>query len=1366
MSIITSRSISSLLRDSALPIDLFLKLGIRMAEIIHDAHVRNGMIADLQLADFSVQPDSVVEWAPSAAGNPAYGAPEQLGLGRRPDERSDLYAFGAMLYEMLTGRLPVEPEEDQTWEEAHLIHPPRPFPPALLEAAGPICRIVERALEKSPKARYQTAYGMLMDLRQCREKPGLSEDELFKFDGRSRLAGPKRVLGRQEELAELNRLFLAARKEPQVVAVTGACGIGKSRLMREWKRQLLREGHLAALVSALDTGERRGLLEQAEEQWLRQGLCLCLQDEPIMRTSATEAESQQIRVLIVDDVEQAAPSVIGEAYGWLGRMENGGLLALLRSDGEVGGNIGYEAAGSATVPAAALPLKPLDYEHVLEWLSGALHERSPRVRVLAGALQQWSGGVPREIETHLERWHAEGSLSYHFERHRWEWTEELIAEAPVSEGYMQSMDDLLERLPGERVEMLTAAALIGPRFSRCVLNELLDRDEEELRTWMDKAQESGIVSLEEGSGDGYLFLSAYVQSKLYQRIPEEERSVRHCRVGDAYDRLEGEEARETARRHLNLGADRLSADRRRALAERNYAAGMLAMEKGNLTQATEDFEQALGLARQEGEEPDELACRIGYRLYNLLHYRGATERAAEGFVWIRKHAGKLSIEDRLNACLCQQDLFAVNEPEIALRLSRETMAAFGWLLPERVSPLKALAEAVRATLAARGIDSRDDQIPENENFEYVAQGKILLGLIYPLSVADPALLLYVFSRFVRHGLTKGRNDYFLNVLDCFEFLLQRGLPGIYRLWPKHLRTVWSSGLRVHPTQQPRLLFMKGMIEQLERPEETASMMERVLRQTKEQHQVTFFNLTAITSLISAWGTARQLEETVGYLEQEAGPLLDATSMRMIRLVKRYLRSCEEDGAWEFYTRPDNPEAEGEQPDNYDFILRAEQAYLHGRYPETLLFAEQAKSMELKIDWVRNRRVLLFETLAQAALFAEGTAAQRRAWAGAIRRRIKKMEAWQGPFGRDSSAYWLIRAEWARVNRHNRDALQAYERAAACAKHEFPSVFRPLCMEKMALYYREKGMTAGSLIALLEAMSAYSAYGYAAKRNRLEREHPDVEASIRSLPSLRAGSAAEEPRHPRRRPDGQAESGHRPFEPPAAFKVMRPEELLAVACRKAGADRGMIVAAADGMEPRPLAYYGAREREGAGLAQGVLRAAVGKKPPVVLEDAEESEFAADPHIAAGRAKSIICLPIGLPRMPSPAVMYLENTRIAEVFTDKTAADIEALVKNFAYLTLFEEPSEAIWGVWSVEKDAVARNAGNPGTTGAPEPPLSDRETEVLRAIAAGYSNKEIAALLAITEATVKTHTHHLYGKLGVKRRGQAIAKARDLNLAGP
>jgi len=54
-------------------------------------------------------------------------------------------------------------------------------------------------------------------------------------------------------------------------------------------------------------------------------------------------------------------------------------------------------------------------------------------------------------------------------------------------------------------------------------------------------------------------------------------------------------------------------------------------------------------------------------------------------------------------------------------------------------------------------------------------------------------------------------------------------------------------------------------------------------------------------------------------------------------------------------------------------------------------------------------------------------------------------------------------------------------------------------------------------------------------------------------------------------------------------------------------------------------------------------------------------------------------------------------------------------------------------------------------------------EVLRLIAAGRSNEEVAAELFIAVSTVKTHLINIYGKLEVKRRTQAIAKARQLKL---
>lgn len=73
---------------------------------------------------------------------------------------------------------------------------------------------------------------------------------------------------------------------------------------------------------------------------------------------------------------------------------------------------------------------------------------------------------------------------------------------------------------------------------------------------------------------------------------------------------------------------------------------------------------------------------------------------------------------------------------------------------------------------------------------------------------------------------------------------------------------------------------------------------------------------------------------------------------------------------------------------------------------------------------------------------------------------------------------------------------------------------------------------------------------------------------------------------------------------------------------------------------------------------------------------------------------------------------------------------------------------------------------PATAADPDSGLTARELEVLRAIAAGHTNSEIAAALVISELTVKSHIGRIFTKLGLRDRAAAIVYAYDHGLAAP
>ena len=114
---------------------------------------------------------------------------------------------------------------------------------------------------------------------------------------------------------------------------------------------------------------------------------------------------------------------------------------------------------------------------------------------------------------------------------------------------------------------------------------------------------------------------------------------------------------------------------------------------------------------------------------------------------------------------------------------------------------------------------------------------------------------------------------------------------------------------------------------------------------------------------------------------------------------------------------------------------------------------------------------------------------------------------------------------------------------------------------------------------------------------------------------------------------------------------------------------------------------------------------------------------------------------------------------------TPSSLTKLLLNVAPLrTVF------VWGPPGIGKSALieqfARVAA-PAGDGLPEAvaTLTARELEVLRLIARGMSNAEIAAELVLGEETVKTHVGRVLGKLGLRDRVQAVVLAYETGLAG-
>ena len=358
------------LEQGPLPLPEAVGIARQIARGLAAAHRQQIVHRDIKPANVVVLPDGTVKLLDfglaklagattltrlgTSPGTPAYKSPEQS-RGEKVDPRSDLWALGVVLYEMVTGRLPFGGEYEQAVIYAILNEPPRPldgagaFPPEL-------AAVIERALAKDPAARHATVEAL--------------EEELARIPlDEGREAAPRRPAGTRRTLPR--RALWTAAALVVLVALGGATGAWWLRKHRwdyspevarlveqgdriEWRGDTARvfknaenayrralaldpdnplvEAQLAALLCRFDSHfpdpkrrqEIRRLTAKAVEgapdhpmPWVAQAKLLLLEDKP------KEAERAARKAVEQDPDFDRGYTMLGEALIIEGRLEEG-----------------------------------------------------------------------------------------------------------------------------------------------------------------------------------------------------------------------------------------------------------------------------------------------------------------------------------------------------------------------------------------------------------------------------------------------------------------------------------------------------------------------------------------------------------------------------------------------------------------------------------------------------------------------------------------------------------------------------------------------------------------------------------------------------------------------------------------------------------------------------------------------------------------------------------------------------------------------------------------------------------------------------------------------------------------------------------